>query len=87
MQVRSCLGYLDGNSVLVDRENSIGITVIWIDVGWDYRILEPDHVYMDYEDSVWITAFSLNDTNSDRRQKASSPFVNPQSNELRFRVT
>ena len=39
---------------------------------------------MDYEDSVWITAFSLNDTNSDRRQKASSPFVNPQSSVLRF---
>ena len=44
MQVRSCLGYLDGNSALVDRENSIGVMVIQVDVGWDYGILKPDHV-------------------------------------------
>ena len=44
MQVRSCLGYLDGNSALVDREISIGVTVIRVDVGWDYGILEPNHV-------------------------------------------
>ena len=44
MQVRSCLGYLDGNSALVDRENNIGVMVIRVNVGWDYGILEPDHV-------------------------------------------
>ena len=33
----------------------------------------------DYEDSVRITTLSLDETNSDRRQKASSPFINPQS--------
>ena len=44
MQVKSYLGYLDSNSALVDREISIGVTVIRVDVGWDYRILEPDHI-------------------------------------------
>ena len=44
MQVRSCLGYLDGNLVLVEREISIGVMVIRVDVGWDYGILEPDHI-------------------------------------------
>ena len=44
MQVRSCLGYPNGDSALVDREISIGVTVIRVDVGWDYGILEPDHV-------------------------------------------
>ena len=44
MQVRSCLGYLDGNSALVDREISIGVTVIRVVVGWDYGILEPGYI-------------------------------------------
>ena len=44
MQVRSCLGYVDGNSALVDREISIDVTVIRVDVGWDYEILVPDHI-------------------------------------------
>ena len=44
MQVRSCLGYLNGNSELVDRKISIDVTVIRVDVGWDYGILEPDHL-------------------------------------------
>ena len=44
MQGRSCLGYLDSNSALVDREISIDVMVIRVDVGWDYGILEPDHI-------------------------------------------
>ena len=44
MQVRSCLGYRDGNSALVDREISIGVTVIQVVMGWDYGILEPGHI-------------------------------------------